>query len=237
MGEMPTLYLAFAAGVLSFASPCILPLVPGYIGYMSGISGLSEARGPSVRSFLHAGAFVIGFGLVFTLFGLGVGLLGELLSQWQPVIRRVGGAVIVLMGLQIMGILRLPILQKEVRLETKLPLGIAYLSSFVLGLFFALGWTPCIGPVLTAILLIAASGQSALQATVLLASYSAGLGIPFLATGLFLSWATRLLKRINQFGEAVNYVSGALLIAMGLLLLTGNMERVIRMIPAWQLPL
>ncbi len=237
MTENLSVALAFGAGVLSFASPCVLPLIPGYIGYMSGMANPAGGR-PSTRGSVgHALAFVAGFGLVFTLFGVGVGLLGQLIGEWQPLLRRIGGALIILMALHIMGLLRIPFLYREASFQAKVPAGLGFLSSFALGIFFALGWTPCIGPVLTSILIVAASGQSMAQATLLLAAYSAGLGIPFLLTGLFLARATAALKRVRRMGPAVNYASGVLLMVMGGLLLTGGFERILRLLPTWQLPL
>lgn len=237
MTENLSVVLAFGAGVLSFASPCVLPLMPGYIGYMSGIATPSGSRPGTVGTVGHALSFVAGFGLVFTLFGVGVGLLGEVIDAWQPLLRRVGGALVILMALHIIGVLRIPLLYREASFQAKVPAGLGVLSSFALGIFFALGWTPCIGPVLTSILILAASGQSTAQATLLLAAYSAGLGLPFLLTGLFLAKATGTLKRLRKMGPAVNYASGLLLMVMGGLLLTGGIERIMRLLPTWQLPL
>jgi cytochrome c-type biogenesis protein len=237
MSESISLTVAFAAGVLSFASPCVLPLIPGYIGYMSGVSGSGGDRKAILGAPTHALAFVLGFGIVFTLFGIGVGILGQVIGEWQPILKRIGGAVIVLMALHIMGILRIPVLYREASLQPKIPVGLGYVSSFALGLFFALGWTPCIGPVLTSILIVAASGQSPATATLLLATYSLGLGLPFVLTGIFFTKATEALRRLRSLGAAVNYASGALLMVMGLLLLTGNLEKLLRILPTWQLPL
>lgn len=215
--------LALLAGILSFLSPCLLPLVPGYVGYMSGrVAGANVSRG---RVLSHAVSFVLGFSIVLVLLGASVGLVGYLVYDYMPLIRRIGGVVLIVFGLNMAGLIRIPILYREARLEAHPSRPGTYPASFLLGTVFGLGWTPCIGPTLAAILLLAGTSQTVAQGALLLAVYSAGLGIPFIVTALALGRAKDFISRLNRRGNVVSWASGVLLIAMGIMVYTDVIAR------------
>ena len=224
----PSLPLAFAAGVVSFLSPCVLPIVPGYLSYMSGLAtgadaDRSERGGRTLSPWLAAIAFVAGFTVVFVALGATATLLGSLLRENQQLLARLGGAFIVLMGLVFIGALKVPWLYREARFHPSPEVGIW--GSAVLGAAFAFGWSPCIGATLGAVLAMAAGrGASGgpLEGALLLAVYSVGLGLPFIAAGLGMSRLGRVMAWFRRHARAVNLVSGALLLGVGLLLLTGH---------------
>lgn len=216
----PSLFLAFLAGLASFLAPCVLPLVPAYIGYLSGrvVAAPDQRRTPAERlaTFLHALAFVLGFSLVFVAMGLAAGGLARLLrSDW---VRWIGGLVMIFFGLALTGAVKLPFLYTERRLHIKARPGLGYLSSFLVGLSFAAGWTPCIGPVLGAILALSTNQETVGQAVGMLIAYAAGLGIPFLLVGLALDWAFGLIRRLQRYMNVVQIVMGVILIVFGVLL-------------------
>lgn len=213
-----SLVVAFAAGVLSFLSPCVLPLVPSYVGFLTGLT-LEEMQARRGTALLHAVWFVGGFSVIFIALGATASALGALLLVSQVWIARGGGVLVILFGLYLLGVLRPAFLMRERRVHlARKPLGFA--GSAVAGLAFGAAWTPCIGPILGAILTLAATRSSVAQGTGLLAVYAAGLAIPFLATALlldrFLSW----FQRFRRYLAWVERVSGALLVALGLLLVT-----------------
>lgn len=213
--------LAFAAGVLSFLSPCQLAVVPGFVGYLSGAAaGGSASR---ARTVSHALAFVLGFSVVLIALGASVGLVGYLIYDYLPVLRRVGGVVLIVFGLHVLGILVVPFLDREAKLGVDPAARRGYSAAFLLGLVFGFGWTPCVGPTLAAILLLASTTQTVGQGALLLTLYSVGLGLPYLATALALGTASRVLRRVNRRGNLVSVASGALLIVMGVLLFTGRL--------------
>ncbi len=215
--------VAFAAGVLSFLSPCVLPLVPSYLGFLTGMT-LEEMTGRRRLAMVHALLFVSGFALIFILLGASATALGSALKYYQVWLQRVGGVLIILFGLYAMGVFRLGFLQmeKRVQLERK-PLG--YLGSVLVGMAFAAGWTPCIGPILGGILGMAATQGDVSRGMVLLGSYSAGLAVPFLvaawAMESFLDW----FQRFRRYLPWVMRLSGLLLILVGLLMVTGEFTR------------
>ena len=219
-----SLLAALGAGILSFVSPCVLPLVPVYIGYLSGTAAGMEgqpSRGAALRQSL---LFVLGFSLVFILLGASAGLLGRTLNEYLPTLRQVGGLLLVVFGLHIMGVLRIPWLYYEKRLDYR-PSTVGGATPVLIGMVFALGWTPCVGPILAAILLLASDSATVGQGAWLLAVYSLGLGLPFIATALALGSATRLLKRLNRYYRAIEIVSGLFLIVLGILLFTNTLQR------------
>jgi cytochrome c-type biogenesis protein len=217
---------AFAAGVISFLSPCVLPLVPGYLSYVTG-TALDELRDDARsrrRGLGLAALFVLGFSLVFIAFGASATALGSLLLAWKTELGWAAGALIILFGLHMLGVLPIGWLEREARLQVDPERGRA-LGALALGAAFAFGWTPCIGPVLGAILTLGASTANVGQGTTLLAVYSAGLGVPFLLAALFTDRLLGALKRLGRLGRSLQRAAGALLVAMGLMMATGQLER------------
>lgn len=218
------LLVAMLAGLLSFLSPCVLPLFPSYLSFIAGMSfeelqaGATDAR--TRRSILgNSLAFVLGFTLVFVALGAGATVAGQLLFRYQGLLRTIGGAVVIAMGLSIAGWLRLPFLMREWRLTpTRRPAG--YAGAFLVGIAFAAGWTPCIGPILGAILTMAAVAESAGTGVLLLVAYSLGLAVPFLACALAIRRFVSLFDRSKRWLPLVRTISGLVLIALGALLLT-----------------
>jgi len=228
-GENVTLVVAFAAGVLSFASPCVLPLVPAYIGHMVTVS--AERRGPSSRlvSFLHAAAFVAGFSLVFVAFWTSIGLIGFLLLDNARYLREIGGAILIFMGLHLLGVINIGFLNQEYNVQAGWQGGKAgYPRSLLMGMSFAAGWTPCIGPVLGSIIGLAIIGGTVAKGAILMLAYSAGLGIPFLITALAVEGISARRKRLRRLVMAVSLVSGLLLVAVGVLMLTNTFIKMIQ---------
>lgn len=216
-----SLVTAVAAGLLSFISPCVLPMVPVYIGYLSGSAAEASGRAATVRQAL---LFVLGFTAVFVALGASAGLLGAGLNEYLPLLRQAGGVLLIVFGLHTMGLITIPLLYRDSRLDYR-PASVGGLSAFLVGTVFALGWTPCVGPILAAILLMASETATVGQGALLLAVYSLGLGIPFLATALALGSANRFLKRLNRYHRVIELVSGLFLVVMGILLFTNTMQR------------
>ena len=218
--------IALVAGVLSFLSPCVLPIVPPYLAYMGGITmGELTGQGGTRRSaVIPALFFVLGLSTVFLLMGFAASSFGRLFLQYQVLMGRVSGAVIILLGLHFLHVLRLPLLDREARLDAG-DRGGSALGAYVLGLAFAFGWTPCIGPQLGAILSLAASGASLARGTALLAVYAIGLGIPFLLAAMFITRSLAVMNRLKRHMQLIEKAMGALLIVVGLALLTGAFSR------------
>lgn len=221
--SLVTAVVAFGAGLLSFLSPCVLPLVPAYLGHLAGAS-LSPGA-PSVSRWTtlsHAMAFVLGFTTVFVLFWTVIRLVDLYLFPGViHLFRQVGGVVLIVMGLHVAGVLRIPLLLREHRLYFERRGAPSLPASFVVGVLFAAGWTPCIGPILSGIIGLATFTETMAEGAVLLASYSLGLGVPFLATALALGSAVVFLKRFNCYFGYVEIASGLFLIGVGILMLTG----------------
>ncbi|QUS35843.1 cytochrome c biogenesis CcdA family protein [Falsirhodobacter algicola] len=219
-GLLSALSIALAAGVLSFLSPCVLPIVPPYLAYMGGIS-MTEMRADARRHvLLPAIFFVLGLSTVFLFLGFAASALGAMLLQWQGVMMRVSGAVVILFGLHFLGLFRISILDRDTRLDAG-DRGGSAMGAYVLGLAFAFGWTPCIGPQLGAILSLAASEGNVGRGVALLAVYAAGLGVPFLLAALFIDRAVGVLNRLKPWMRTIERVMGLLLIGVGLALVTG----------------
>lgn len=220
---------AFLGGLVSFLSPCVLPLVPGYISFISGLSlqelqeqGAAGLRGVIRRAFVSSCWFVLGFTLVFVVLGASATVLGGLLLSRISALRVAAGAVIVLFGLHLIGIFRIPFLQYEKKLEVRArPLNAV--GAVVVGAAFAFGWTPCIGPILAGILALASTQETVGQGMLLLTAYSLGLGIPFLATSLGVQAFFRFLGRFRRYLRVVEIASGVLLLAIGVLILTDRL--------------
>ncbi|MEK7281109.1 MAG: cytochrome c biogenesis protein CcdA [Chloroflexota bacterium] len=221
--EQVSILIAFAAGVVSFISPCVLPLIPAYITTLSGATLAPGNPLPRrVVVLTHALAFVFGFSLVFILIWTSLGLLGYVARDYLTYARFAGGIVLVFMGLHVMGIWHIPFLEREVRPGFPTAGRASYPRSFVTGVIFATGWTPCIGPILGAIIGLASLRESVWQGTYLLAAYSLGLAIPFLATAAAMNPLFRLLQRSQRHLKTISIISGSLVILIGFLMLTNT---------------
>lgn len=230
MSDNVTLLAAFAAGFLSFISPCVLPLIPGYISFVSGAS-LEDMRagGGAARRLvlIRSVAFVLGFSLVFIALGASATAIGKFIFDKLPILSKIAGALIVVFGLHMMGLFRLGFLDTEKRAQTaRKPTG--PLGAFLVGLAFAFGWTPCIGPILAGILVVAGSKDTIQEGVLLLAVYSLGLGVPFLLTSLAIDRFFSVAAAIRRHYHAIELVSGGLLVAIGVLIFTGQLTVIVR---------
>ncbi len=222
--EETSLLIAFGAGLASFVSLCVLPLVPVYLASLAGPEIFdAKATRKRIPIFLHSLSFVIGFSLVFTMMGVLVGLAGIIISPYSVVVRQVVGSLLIVFGLFMLATLKIPWLNFEKRLTPSMGTTTGYLRSFLTGGIFSLAWTPCIGPILGSILTLALSSKTAWQGAYLLAIYSLGLGLPFLIMGIAFDSITPLLKRINRYSNWIYIISGLLLIAVGILILTNKL--------------
>ncbi len=245
------LLVAFLAGVVSFASPCCLPLVPAYVGYMVGATGAADRR----RSFFHGLTFVTGFTLVFVAFWASIGAIGYALADNAKYLRQVGGIVLIVFGLQVAGVVNLRALWRDTRPMPAFGGAVAgggtvtfgggggtvalgggpgagmglqapgYGRSLLFGVVFAAGWSPCIGPILGGIIGLASTTENVAQGTVLLLAYAAGLAVPFLAVAMGATWVARKLSWVGRHHRAVSLVSGAMLVGLGVLMVTNLLAR------------
>lgn len=217
-----TFSIAALAGLVSFLSPCVLPLIPGFLSFLAG-SSVAESKNHRMQIFLTSLSFVLGFSLIFSLLGI---LLNTVLSaaayEVQAWLSRIGGLLIIFFGLFLTGLINLPFLNREYKLHPKVKFSSRYLTGFVFGAAFAAGWTPCVGPVLGSILGLAATAPE--SAFPLLMSYSFGLGLPFLLVGLFTSQASGFIRKIQPYIKIVNLIFGILLIVLGILAFTQNLS-------------
>ncbi|MCG5236391.1 cytochrome c biogenesis CcdA family protein [Xanthobacter oligotrophicus] len=217
---------AFLAGLLSFASPCVLPLVPAYLGFLTGtVAGREGQAAPRRRVIAAAALFVLGFSTVFILLGATASTLGQMLMRHVEALTLVSGVLLVLFGLHMTGLVRIPLLYRQAKIDAATtPAGLV--GPYLIGLAFGFGWSPCVGPVLAAILMVAGAEASVGKGMALLAVYAAGIGIPFLIaaafTGPFLAWAAAARRRLGL----IEKVAGALLILTGLAFMTGFMPEV-----------
>jgi len=229
MIENVTIPAALIAGLISFLSPCVLPLVPPYLVYLTGatIDHLESGEPPAASRrivMLSAAAFVLGFSTVFVLLGASASLVGELIHAWSAQLSIVAGVVIIAMGLHFLGLTRISLLMREGRVAMRKPVGLW--GAYVMGLAFAFGWTPCIGPILAAILSIAAAEATVAKGAGLLAIYSAGLGIPFLLAAFAVEWVSELLARMKRHLVNIERAMGVLMILTGIAFLTGAVANV-----------
>jgi cytochrome c-type biogenesis protein len=223
--EHVSLLVAFGAGLLSFLSPCVLPLVPVYLGTVCGPEILEPgADRKRLPVFFHSLSFVVGFSLVFIILGASVGLLGFSLNFNMALTQTIAGGLLIAFGLFLLAALKVPWLNYERRLAPSVGTTTSYLRSLIIGAIFSLAWTPCIGPVLGGILTLAWSSETAGQGAYLLAVYSLGLGLPFLIIGAAFDSIRPLLRRIHRYSTWSYIISGLLLIAVGILILTGNLS-------------
>jgi cytochrome c-type biogenesis protein len=225
-----TLGLALLAGLASFLSPCVLALVPAYIGYLGGRSVSADGTVVENRwvTFSHGVAFVIGFSLIFITLGAAASLLGRFLFDIREWIARVGGVVIVIFGLHTIGIITIPFLNMDTRRQYNPNASSGYLSSVLMGVFFSAGWAPCVGPVLGAVLTLAISGAEVTQGVFLLTAYSIGLAIPFLLAALGVGRVAELMRNHTKALRAFSVATGVLLVILGVMLFTGTFEQLAR---------
>lgn len=221
-GLIPAMTVALIAGMFSFLSPCVLPIVPPYLAYMSGVSiGEMQSEASARRkSIIAALFFVLGLSTVFLLLGFTASVFGSFFLQNQELMAQISGVVVIIFGLHFLSVFRIPLLDREARLETG-DAGGSTFGAYVLGLAFAFGWTPCIGPQLGAILSLAATEVSVARGTLLLGVYAAGLGIPFLLAAMFLSRSMRIMNKLKRHMGLVERCMGALLLLVGIMLVTG----------------
>lgn len=222
MGNI-SLIVAFGAGLLSFLSPCVLPLVPVYLASLAGAEALSsgEAR-TRIPLFFHSFSFVAGFAAVFTALGAVAGVTGYAISLNSVLLDKIAGSLLVVFGVFMLAALKVPWLNYEKRLAPSLGNKTGYLRSLVIGAVFALGWTACVGPILGGILTLASVKATAWQGAYLLAIYSLGLGLPFLVIGVAFDSLSPLLRRIHRYSQAIHIIGSLLLITIGILVLTNN---------------
>jgi len=221
-GLLPAMLVALIAGLISFLSPCVLPIVPPYLAYMSGVS-IGDMQSPGVarrKAIVAALFFVMGLSTVFLLLGFTASAFGAFVLQNQELFAQVSGVVVIIFGLHFLSVFRIPILDREIRMEAGQSGGSA-VGAYVLGLAFAFGWTPCIGPQLGAILSLAASEASVARGTLLLGIYALGLGVPFLLAAIFLSRSMVLMNKMKRHMGVIEKVMGALLLLVGVMLVTG----------------
>lgn len=232
-------FIAFAAGVFSFLSPCVLPLIPSYLSFVSGVS-LDEMRSEQGRSrvVLNSLAFIIGFSLVFISLGASASFLGGLFLSYRNAIRIVGGIFIVLVGLYLVGAFKVAALERYLQFDLKdKPAG--YLGSVLVGITFAVAWTPCVGPILGATLALASTSGEVSRGTFLLSSYAAGLALPFFLSALAINSFLQFSQRMRRYIKAIHVAGGILLIIAGILLITDYMTLLnayaLRFTPQWLL--
>lgn len=228
MGAMNiTIGLAFLAGLASFLSPCVFSLVPAYIGYLGGRSAASAVGGKGNRwtTLSHGIAFVLGFSIVFILLGVATSALGGVLFNLRTWLAKIGGIVVVIFGLHMTGIIRIPILEYDLRPQSTPDRSRGYLASALMGVFFSAGWSPCVGPVLGAILTLSFNGGSVLTGVQLLSAYSAGLAIPFLIASTQIGLVTTVIRRYGKVMRYVEIVMGVILIIVGVMLFMGRFEQ------------
>jgi cytochrome c-type biogenesis protein len=224
MSSLPLPIAAFFAGLISFLSPCVLPLVPGYLSMISG-AGLEELKAPQAhlmrRVMVNSIAFILGFSVVFIALGLAATEVGQVLGIYKHTLARIAGVIIILFGLHLTGVFKIKALYTDARLHS-VKGSSTLLGAFVIGFAFAFGWTPCLGPILSAILAVAAEQNTLAKGALLLAVYSLGLAVPFLLTSLLMERFLKFYSRFRSHMHALEVASGALLIALGVLLVLGR---------------
>jgi len=224
--ETVSLPAAFIAGLLSFLSPCVLPLIPAYFTFITGFSleELTRDANSEIRKkvFLSTFLFVLGFSLVFILMGASASFLGSLMYEYKKLIRIIGGVFIIILGVHLTGLIRIPVLdfEKRIAMERK---PIHFFGTLIIGMAFGAGWSPCIGPLLGSILIVAGSQETVWQGVLLLAIYSAGLALPFIVLSIFINFLLVFIKKASKALKYVNVVAGILLIIVGLILVSNKL--------------
>ena len=222
-----TIGLAFLAGLASFLSPCVFSLVPAYIGYLGGRAVGGEAtENNRFITFTHGLAFVLGFSMIFIILGVATAAFGRLLFDLRFILSKVGGLIVMIFGLHMIGIFRIPFLEYDTRIQKVPDRKWGYLSSAMMGVFFSAGWAPCVGPVLGSILTLSLNGGSVSTGVSLLSAYSAGLAIPFLIAALGVGWVSITLRKYGRIMHYVEIAMGVVLVILGFMLFTGIFERI-----------
>jgi len=228
---------AFIAGIISFISPCVLPLVPAYISFITGVS-LEELRkedgtsSHTSKAFVNSLFFVLGFSVVFVLLGATATWLGQALLRYLPLFTQIAGVIVIIFGLHLIGVFRIAFLMNVKKFEGPQKAA-SFIGAFALGLSFAFGWTPCIGPILGGILALAADSETLTRGVLLLSAYSLGLGIPFLATALALNRFIQLFTRIKKHFRLIEILSGILLVLIGVLILLNRFTLITNKVTEW----
>lgn len=217
-----SLFWAFLAGIISFISPCVLPLIPGYVSFISGVSidELQQNKTGITEILIPSATFVLGFSIVFVALGASASVIGSALANYSVIFDRIAGLLIIFFGLVVMGVIRIPWMEQQKGMKMKRPIG--NLSVFVLGMAFAFAWTPCVGPILSSVFLLASRANTVRAGMLLLFIYSLGLGIPFIATALGLNRLINTFNWIKKNYRVISIISGLLLIVMGVLLATNQ---------------
>lgn len=214
--------LAFVAGLASFFSPCVFSLVPAYVGYLGGRSISDQgAKANKVRTFLHGLAFVLGFSFVFISLGLAFSVLSVFFFQIRDLLAKAGGVIIILFGLHMTGLINIPFLNYDFRPQSKLSQGRGFFASFLMGVVFSAGWSPCVGPTLGLILTLAIEQANIGQGVSLLSVYSLGMALPFLFAAIGVGWVTEILKKYGKVMQVIEIVMGVILIIVGVMLFLG----------------
>jgi cytochrome c-type biogenesis protein len=228
--ENVTLGLAFLAGLASFLSPCVLALVPAYVGYLSGrsVGPGGTVVGNRWVTFAHGVAFVLGFSVVFVVLGAAASALGVLLYDARQWLARIGGVLVIAFGLHMLGVIHLPFLDFDTRRQVRPDPKLGYLSSALMGVFFSAGWSPCVGPVLGAVLTLALSSGNVTRGVALLTAYSAGLAVPFLLAALGIGRVAESMRRNVRLLKGISMTTGLVMIILGVMLLTGTLSQLSR---------
>ncbi|TLS38330.1 cytochrome c biogenesis protein CcdA [Pseudalkalibacillus caeni] len=222
-----SIWFAFAAGLLSFFSPCIFPLIPAYVANLTGASfagGKMEVNRSTLM--VRAISFIFGFSLIFVVMGASASFLGQFFANYRELVEKISGFLIVVFGLQMAGFISIKLLNQGKQWKTNNQKPKGTLRSFVVGLAFGTGWTPCVGLALSSILLLAGSSDTVYNGVLMLAVYSIGLGVPFLVLAYLITYSLKITKQLNRFMPVISKVSGYLFIIMGILLFTGTMQKI-----------
>lgn len=213
-------FIAFLEGIVTFISPCLLPMLPVYISYFAGGD---SAGGDKRKSFKNAMGFVLGFSIVFIILGVFAGTFGRILSKYQTAVNIISGLVVVIFGLNFVGVLKIPFLNKTFRLKSNIK-GMGFVSSLVFGIVFSVGWTPCVGAFLGSALMLVSQQGSIFKGIIMMICYSAGLGIPFVAAAVIIDKLKSAFDFIKRNYKVINIISGSILILVGVLMMTGYMN-------------
>ncbi|MDL2301766.1 cytochrome c biogenesis protein CcdA [Lachnospiraceae bacterium OttesenSCG-928-D06] len=218
-------FIAFLEGIITFISPCLLPMLPLYISYFAG----GEIEGKRTRIIKNALGFVFGFSIIFIILGVFAGTVGQLLSEHQTMVNIVSGLVVLIFGLNFIGILRIPLLNKSLKLKANTN-NLGFISSFIFGVIFSVGWTPCVGAFLGSALMLVSQQGSIVKGTLMMICYSVGLGIPFIATALLIDKLKSTFEFIKRNYRIINLISGIMLIFVGILMMSGYMNWLLSLI-------